>query len=233
MLCQNRQIKRRKCTCAKHRWSRRFAGGWECRWPFHCPRRHRMPMPMATAVRLPTATAPQRLPLRRPTTRPIVSYLHNFPRDNVSLTLVGGAKQPLGDVQVGDVYDASIGMGLALNDRALISFGYDPRVSSARPGRTDACRFDAYRPGQPAGGRPVQDQRPPQLERGAEPRRHARHTRRHPDRASPDDVLIDMRATENVVCASGRRPAAFRRSHYVFTGPTPAIGSAAACCRRS
>jgi len=147
-----------------------------------------------------------------------VSYLHNFPRDNVSLTLVGGAKQPLGDVQVGDVYDASIGMGLALNDRALISFGYDPRVSSARPGRTDACRFDAYRPGQPAGGRPVQDQRPPQLERGAEPRRHARHTRRHPDRASPDDVLIDMRATENVVCASGRRPAAFRRSHYVFTG---------------
>jgi hypothetical protein len=54
-----------------------------------------------------------------------VSYLHNFPRDNVSLTLVGGAKQPLGDVQVGDVYDASIGMGLALNDKALISFGYD------------------------------------------------------------------------------------------------------------
>src|SRR6185312_10609475 len=36
-----------------------------------------------------------------------VSYLHNFPRDNVSLTLVGGAKQPLGNVQVGDVYDAS------------------------------------------------------------------------------------------------------------------------------
>jgi hypothetical protein len=54
-----------------------------------------------------------------------VSYLHNFPRDDVSLTLVGGAKQPLGDVQVGVVYDASIGMGLALNDRALISFGYD------------------------------------------------------------------------------------------------------------
>ena len=54
-----------------------------------------------------------------------VSYLHNVPRDKVSLTLVGGAKQPLGDVQVGDVYDASIGMGLALNDRALISFGYD------------------------------------------------------------------------------------------------------------
>ena len=54
-----------------------------------------------------------------------VSYLHNFPRDNVSLTLVGGVKQPLGNVDVGDVYDASVGMGLALNDRALISFGYD------------------------------------------------------------------------------------------------------------
>lgn len=54
-----------------------------------------------------------------------VSYLHNFPRDNVGLTLVGGAKQPLGNVDVGDVYDASVGMGLALNDRALISFGYD------------------------------------------------------------------------------------------------------------
>lgn len=54
-----------------------------------------------------------------------VSYLHNFPRNNVSLTLVGGAKQQLGDVRVGDVYDASIGMGLALNDKALISFGYD------------------------------------------------------------------------------------------------------------
>ena len=54
-----------------------------------------------------------------------VSYLHNFPRDNVSLTLVGGAKQPLGNVDEGDVYDASVGMGLALNDKALISFGYD------------------------------------------------------------------------------------------------------------
>ncbi|MGH8154299.1 MAG: coiled-coil domain-containing protein [Rhodanobacteraceae bacterium] len=54
-----------------------------------------------------------------------VSYLHNFPRDNVSLTLVNGAQEPLGNVHVGDVFDASVGMGLALNDRALISFGYD------------------------------------------------------------------------------------------------------------
>lgn len=53
------------------------------------------------------------------------SYLHNFPRSNVDLTLVGGVKQPLGRVAVGDIYDASIGMGLALNDRASISLGYD------------------------------------------------------------------------------------------------------------
>lgn len=67
-----------------------------------------------------------------------LSYLHNFPRDNVSLTLVGGAKQPLGNVDVGDVYDASVGMGLALNDKALISFGYDQSFvgSTKANGRT-------------------------------------------------------------------------------------------------
>ena len=54
-----------------------------------------------------------------------LSYLHNFPRNNVSLTLVGGVKEPLGKVEVGDVYDASVGVGLALNDRASISLGYD------------------------------------------------------------------------------------------------------------
>ncbi|HKV66370.1 MAG TPA: acetate kinase [Rhodanobacteraceae bacterium] len=60
-----------------------------------------------------------------------VSYLHNFPRDNVSLTLVGGIKQPLGKVEVGDVYDASVGMGLALNDKASISIGYDQSMVGA------------------------------------------------------------------------------------------------------
>lgn len=60
-----------------------------------------------------------------------VSYLHNFPRDNVGLTLVGGVKQPLGKVEVGDVYDASVGMGLALNDKASISIGYDQSMVGA------------------------------------------------------------------------------------------------------
>jgi uncharacterized coiled-coil protein SlyX len=53
------------------------------------------------------------------------SYLHNFTRHDVGLTLVGGGKQPLGDFKVGDIWDVSIGMGLSLNDKASISLGYD------------------------------------------------------------------------------------------------------------
>lgn len=54
-----------------------------------------------------------------------LSYLHNFPRDNVSRTVLLGGKEPLGKVQVGDIVDASLGMGLALNDKASFSIGYD------------------------------------------------------------------------------------------------------------
>jgi len=54
-----------------------------------------------------------------------ISYLHNFPRYDVSLNILDGGKEPLGKVTVGDIFDASIGVGLALNDRASISFGYD------------------------------------------------------------------------------------------------------------
>jgi hypothetical protein len=54
-----------------------------------------------------------------------LSYMHNFPRDNVDRRLVGGVEEHLGKVEVGDIYDASIGMGLALNDKASISIGYD------------------------------------------------------------------------------------------------------------
>jgi hypothetical protein len=54
-----------------------------------------------------------------------ISYLHNFPRSNVSLNILNGGKEPLGKVTVGDIFDASIGVGLALNDRASISFGYE------------------------------------------------------------------------------------------------------------
>jgi hypothetical protein len=54
-----------------------------------------------------------------------LSYLHNFPRHDVSRTVLLGGKEPLGTVRVGDIADVSIGMGLALNDKASISIGYD------------------------------------------------------------------------------------------------------------
>lgn len=66
------------------------------------------------------------------------SYLHNFPRDNVSLTLVGGVKQPLGKVSPGDIYDASLGVGLALNDKASLSFGYDQSFVGATKANGEA-----------------------------------------------------------------------------------------------
>ena len=54
-----------------------------------------------------------------------VSYLHNFPRYGVSRNVLLAGKEYLGKVSVGDVVDASVGVGLALNDKASISFGYD------------------------------------------------------------------------------------------------------------
>jgi hypothetical protein len=54
-----------------------------------------------------------------------LSYLHNVPRHDVSRTVLLGGKEPLGTVRVGDIADVSIGMGLALNDKASISIGYD------------------------------------------------------------------------------------------------------------
>ncbi len=54
-----------------------------------------------------------------------LSYLHNFARNNVSRTVLLGGTEPLGKVKVGDIVDVSLGMGLALNDKASISIGYD------------------------------------------------------------------------------------------------------------
>lgn len=54
-----------------------------------------------------------------------LSYVHNFARQNVSRTLLLAGSERLGTVAVGDIVDASIGMGLALNDRTSISIGYD------------------------------------------------------------------------------------------------------------
>ncbi len=65
-----------------------------------------------------------------------LSYLHNFKRSNVSRTVLTGAPEPfpqtttdlIGDVEAGDIIGFNVGMGLALNEKAAISFGYDQNI---------------------------------------------------------------------------------------------------------
>ncbi|WP_460826578.1 acetate kinase, partial [Massilia terrae] len=54
-----------------------------------------------------------------------VSYLHNFQRRNVSRLVQAGAREFLGDVKPGDIIGFNFGMGLALNEKASLSLGYD------------------------------------------------------------------------------------------------------------
>jgi len=54
-----------------------------------------------------------------------VSYLHNFQRKNVSRLVLDGEREPLGTVKPGAVLGVNFGVGLALNEKASISFGYD------------------------------------------------------------------------------------------------------------
>ncbi|HTJ94583.1 MAG TPA: acetate kinase [Pararobbsia sp.] len=56
------------------------------------------------------------------------SYLHNFTRNDVSLTLLNGAKQFVGDVHAGDIFGFNFGMGMALNEKASWSIGYDQSI---------------------------------------------------------------------------------------------------------
>jgi hypothetical protein len=53
------------------------------------------------------------------------SYLYNVERHNVSENILAGGKQYLGSVKMGNEVDVSIGMGMALNDKASLSIGYD------------------------------------------------------------------------------------------------------------
>ena len=65
-----------------------------------------------------------------------LSYLHNFPREDVSRTVLTGAPEGfpqtttefIGTVEAGDIIGLNFGMGLALNERAAVSFGYDQSV---------------------------------------------------------------------------------------------------------
>lgn len=69
------------------------------------------------------------------------SYLHNFKRNNVSRTVLSGEQEWLGEIKPGDVFGFNFGMGLALNDKASLSLGYD-HSSIAR----------TYQAGQPVPG---------------------------------------------------------------------------------
>lgn len=53
------------------------------------------------------------------------SYLHNIKRNNVSRTVLSGEREPLGTIKPGDVFGFNFGLGLALNDKASLSLGYD------------------------------------------------------------------------------------------------------------
>lgn len=56
------------------------------------------------------------------------SYLYNFERSNVSRTVIDGQQEFLGDIKAGDNIGFNLGIGLALNEKAAISFGYDQNI---------------------------------------------------------------------------------------------------------
>ncbi|MFC0253767.1 PspA/IM30 family protein [Massilia consociata] len=54
-----------------------------------------------------------------------ISYLHNFKRSNVERLVRNGIREPLGELEPGSIIGFNFGMGLALNDKASLSLGYD------------------------------------------------------------------------------------------------------------
>lgn len=54
-----------------------------------------------------------------------VSYLYNFTRHGVYRQVLGGERELLSTVAPGDVIGFNFGMGLALNEKASLSLGYD------------------------------------------------------------------------------------------------------------
>jgi hypothetical protein len=54
-----------------------------------------------------------------------LSYLYNVPRHNVYDHILLAGTQYLGTVKMGNEADISVGMGMALNDKASLSIGYD------------------------------------------------------------------------------------------------------------
>jgi len=58
------------------------------------------------------------------------SYLKNFKRSNVQRTVLNGEKEMIGTIDPGDVFGFNFGMGLALNEKASFSIGYDHNAVS-------------------------------------------------------------------------------------------------------
>ncbi|SDH28858.1 hypothetical protein SAMN04487926_103290 [Paraburkholderia steynii] len=56
------------------------------------------------------------------------SYLHSFARSDLSLHILNGETDFVGKIQPGDIYGFNIGMGLALNEKASFSIGYDQSI---------------------------------------------------------------------------------------------------------
>ncbi|MET0857078.1 MAG: acetate kinase, partial [Telluria sp.] len=54
-----------------------------------------------------------------------ISYMHNFKRTDISRLVLGGEREFLGEIKPGGVIGFNFGMGLALNDKASFSLGYD------------------------------------------------------------------------------------------------------------
>ncbi len=54
-----------------------------------------------------------------------LSYLHNFKRSNVERLVRNNIREPLGELEPGPIIGFNFGMGLALNDKASLSLGYD------------------------------------------------------------------------------------------------------------
>ncbi len=54
-----------------------------------------------------------------------ISYLHNFKRSNVTRKIQAGDTEVLGSIEPGGVIGFNFGMGLALNEKASVSLGYD------------------------------------------------------------------------------------------------------------
>ena len=57
-----------------------------------------------------------------------INYLHHFERDGLSRTLRDGSLEPLGTIEPGGIIGFNVGMGMALNEKASFSVGYDQAI---------------------------------------------------------------------------------------------------------